>query len=88
MNQVKVGRKPRPNKFIDITHNGKEYCVGIIESMNGLMKFVFDLEDKPKVIQYNWFIISKHYVGTHISSIDGKRQMLLIRNCYKNIHKI
>lgn len=84
MNQVKVGRKPRPNKFIDINHNGKGYCVGIIESINGPIKFVFDLEDKPKVIQYNWFIISKHYVGTQLGSIDGKRQMLLLHNLVMN----
>jgi hypothetical protein len=84
MNQVKLGRKPKPNKFINTIHNGKEYCVGIIESMNGPMKFVFDLEDKSKVIQYNWFIISKHYVGTQFSVIDGKKQILLLHNLVMN----
>jgi hypothetical protein len=80
MNQVKVGRKPRLNKFIDIQYNNKHYCIGVLETNNGPVKFVFDAEDKSEVINYHWFLISKMYIGAHIDSEDGTRKIILLHN--------
>ncbi len=81
----KVGRKPRPILYKDITYNNKQYVVGIITSNKGLVKFVFDKEDEETIKDKSWFITSAGYVSSHHSIEKNIRGQLLLHRLIMNV---
>lgn len=80
---MKVGRKPIPVDYHDITYNSKDYIVGIIHSKLGTFKFVIDKEDFEKIKIKSWHITSTGYVSTY-HVIDGVQKQILIHNLVMN----
>ena len=77
----KVGRKPIPIVYKDIVYNNKNYVIGIISSINGIIKFVFDKDDEEKVKGKSWHITSAGYISSYYSNnqTNIKGQLLLHR---------
>ncbi len=74
----KVGRKPRPICYKDVTYNDKQYIVGTITSNKGLVKFIFDKEFEEKVKGMSWFVTSSGYISSHHSIEKHIRGQLLL----------
>lgn len=80
----KVGRKPRPIIYKDVTYNDKHYIVGVITSNKGLIKFVFDKDDEEKVKEHSWFVTSVGYISSHYSVEKYSRYQILLHNIIMN----
>ena len=77
MKKKKVGRKPRPIIYKDVTYNDKHYIVGVITSNKGLIKFVFDKDDEEKVKGKSWHTVSSGYIVSYCAHNDKYSQILL-----------
>jgi len=79
----KVGRPARSINYINVIHNDNEYTIGIIDTNEGLIKFLIDKDDFPKIKDLTWHYISKSYI-CHNVNIEGKQKALYLHNMVMN----
>jgi hypothetical protein len=75
--KIKVGRKPRPILYQDVTYNNKDYIIGILTTNKGPVKFVFDKDDEDKVKGKSWHVTSTGYVSSYYVHNSASVQLLL-----------
>lgn len=78
-----IGRPPGDIYYTDVKHNDKEYIVGTIFSNGECVQFVFDKDEKDKVIGRSWHVSSNKYIAS-AETVDGNRKQLFLHNLVSN----
>lgn len=78
-----VGRPPGNISYIPVDYNNNKYIVGILSSNDEPIVFIFDDDDKDKVIGRNWHVSSNNYIGS-AETVDGNRKQLFLHNLVSN----
>jgi len=79
----KIGRPAGDISYIDIEYNNNKYIVGILSSNHEPILFVFDEDDKDKVIGRSWHVSSNKYIGS-AEIVDGNRKQFFLHNLISN----
>lgn len=62
------------NNYMNVEYNGKQYIVGYTPFKNNHILFVFDADDKDKVVQHRWYYkTAGGYIGTFHYVNDVKK---------------
>ncbi len=61
------------NNYMTVEYNGKQYIVGYTPFKNNHILFVFDADDKDKVVQHRWYY--KHNIANHRDNLSQKAQI-------------
>ena len=78
------GRKPGIIDYRFVTHNNKEYGVGLIQHNGADIEFVFDKEDFEKVERRPWHLSSGKYIGSTYYLDGGVKLELYLHNFVMN----
>jgi len=78
------GRKPGIIDYRFVTHNTKEYGIGIIQHNGSDIQFVFDKEDFEKVEKRPWHVSSGKYIGSTFYLDGGVKLELYLHNLVMN----
>jgi hypothetical protein len=78
------GRKPGIIDYRFVTHNTKEYGIGIIQHNGSDLQFVFDKEDFEKVEKRPWHVSSGKYIGSTFYLDGGVKLELYLHNLIMN----
>lgn len=78
-----VGRPAGKIWYVPVEYNNKNYIVGMISSNGEPMAFVFDEDDRDKVVGRSWHVSSNKYIGSAEIS-DGDRKQLFLHNLVSN----
>lgn len=78
------GRKPGIIDYRFVTHNNKEYGVGLIQHNGADIEFVFDKEDFEKVERRPWHVSSGKYIGSTYYLDGGVKLELYLHNFVMN----
>jgi hypothetical protein len=78
------GRKPGIIDYRFVTHNTKEYGIGIIQHNGSDVQFVFDKEDFEKVEKRPWHVSSGKYIGSTFYLDGGVKLELYLHNLIMN----
>jgi hypothetical protein len=79
----RVGRPSGHISYTSVEYNNKNYIVGILSSNNEPIAFIFDDEEKDKVIGRSWHVSSNNYIGS-AEIVDGNRKQLFLHNLVSN----
>jgi len=78
-----VGRPAGKIWYVPVEYNNKNYIVGMISSNGEPMAFVFDEDDRDKVVGRSWHVSSNKYIGS-AEIADGDRKQLFLHNLVSN----
>ena len=78
-----VGRPAGKIWYVPVEYNNKNYIVGMISSNGEPMAFVFDEDDRDKVVGRSWHVSSNKYIGSAEIS-DGDRKQIFLHNLVSN----
>jgi hypothetical protein len=79
----RVGRPAGNISYTPVEYNNKNYIVGILCSNDEPIAFVFDEDDKDKVIGRSWHVSSNKYIGS-AETVDGNRKQFFLHNLVSN----
>lgn len=78
-----VGRPSGHISYTQVEYNNNKYIVGILSCNEEAVAFVFDEDDKDKVIGRSWHVSSNKYIGS-AEIADGDRKQLFLHNLVSN----
>jgi len=78
-----VGRPAGKIWYVPVEYNNKNYIVGMISSNGEPMAFIFDEDDRDKVVGRSWHVSSNKYIGS-AEIADGDRKQLFLHNLVSN----
>ena len=78
------GRKPGIIEYRFVTHNEKQYVVGMIQHNGNDVEFVFDKDDFEKVEKRPWHLSSGKYIGSTFYLDGGIKLELYVHNLIMN----
>jgi hypothetical protein len=78
-----VGRPAGKIWYVPVEYNSKNYIVGMISSNGEPMAFIFDEDDRDKVVGRSWHVSSNKYIGS-AEIADGDRKQLFLHNLVSN----
>lgn len=89
MNTVKVARKRREQQlknfaFREVSYNDAKYVVCTIQCGARDVDFLVDAEEFEKVIQYDWHVVTKKYIGTNAKDENGGHREMYLHNLILN----
>jgi hypothetical protein len=83
MNPNIRGSPPGDIYYTNIDYNDKKYIVGTIFANGEPLQFVFDEDEKDKVIGKSWHRSSNTYIASSLVD-NGKRKQLFLHNVISN----
>ena len=78
-----VGRPPGDAYYTNVEYNNNRYIVGTIFANGEPLQFVFDEDDKEKVIGKSWHRSSSKYIAS-AEIVEGNRKQLFLHNLVSN----